>query len=225
MESSGKTITFPGRFLISVDVIAWKSNPWRPLWHGINRVPTTIARKDESPSEGPKNRFQGRKPARASTGDDDGRRRINSIGGRFRKLFSAVIADVRSNALIQCPTALPESGGRRGASVALRKSSDFQRLPSENLQSGNHGDSDDGKRQGASRLHTFNTFMRPYALRMQPYAVRMHFFGSSRKLGGSRAESTCEEPYALYAPLLGVGPFSALFLLRELHTVHTTAYG
>ena len=32
-------------------------------------------------------------------------------------------------------------------------------------------------------------------------------------------------PYALYAPLLGVGPFSALFLLREVHTVHTAAYG
>ena len=67
--------------------------------------------------------------------------------------------------------------------------------------------------------------MRPYALRMQSHAVRMHFFGSSKKLGGSRAESTCEEPYALYAPLLGVGAFLALFLLRELHTVHTTAYG
>ena len=67
--------------------------------------------------------------------------------------------------------------------------------------------------------------MRPYALRMQPYAVRMHFFGSSRRLGGSRAESACREPYALYAPLLGVGPFSALFLLREVHTVHTAAYG
>ena len=34
-----------------------------------------------------------------------------------------------------------------------------------------------------------------------------------------------EKPYALYAPLLGVGVFSAFFLLRELHTVHTTAYG
>ena len=67
--------------------------------------------------------------------------------------------------------------------------------------------------------------MRPYALRMQPYAVRMHFFGSSRKLGGSRAESACKEPYALYAPLLGVGVFSAFFLLREVHTVHKTAYG
>ena len=67
--------------------------------------------------------------------------------------------------------------------------------------------------------------MRPYALRMQPYAVRMHFLPASKKLGGSRAESACKKPYALYAPLLGVGPFSALFLLRELHTVHTTAYG
>ena len=76
-----------------------------------------------------------------------------------------------------------------------------------------------------ARLHTSVTFMRPYALRMQPYAARMHFFGSSRKLGGSRAESACREPYALYAPLLGVGPFFAFFLLREVHTVHTAAYG
>ena len=74
-------------------------------------------------------------------------------------------------------------------------------------------------------LRSFITFMRPYALRMQPYTLIMHFFGSSKKLGGSRAESACKEPYALYAPLLGVGPFSAFFLLRELHTVHTTAYG
>ena len=76
-----------------------------------------------------------------------------------------------------------------------------------------------------ARLHTFFTLFSPYALRMQPYAVRMHFFGSSKKLGGSKAESTCKEPYALYAPLLGVGVFLAFFLLRELHTVHTTAYG
>ena len=67
--------------------------------------------------------------------------------------------------------------------------------------------------------------MHPYALRMQPYAVVMHFFGSSKKSMKSRAESTCKKPYALYAPLLGVGVFSALFLLRELHTVHTAAYG
>ena len=60
---------------------------------------------------------------------------------------------------------------------------------------------------------------------MQPYAVRMHFLPASKKLGGSRAESACKKPYALYAPLLGVGPFSAFFLLRELHTVHTAAYG
>ena len=67
--------------------------------------------------------------------------------------------------------------------------------------------------------------MRPYALRMQPYALIMHFLPASKKLGGSRAESTCKKPYALYAPLLGVGVFSAFFLLRELHTVHTAAYG
>ena len=76
-----------------------------------------------------------------------------------------------------------------------------------------------------ARLHNSFTFIRPYALRMQPYAVRMHFLPASKKLGGSRAERTSEKPYALYAPLLGVGVFSAFFLLRELHTVHTAAYG
>ena len=35
---------------------------------------------------------------------------------------------------------------------------------------------------------------------------------------------TFMRPYALYAPLLGVGVFSAFSLLRELHTVHTAAY-
>ena len=75
------------------------------------------------------------------------------------------------------------------------------------------------------RLHTSITFIRPYALHMQPYAPIMHFSGSSKKRPVSRAERTCREPYALYAPLLGVGPFFALFLLRELHTVHKTAYG
>ena len=67
-------------------------------------------------------------------------------------------------------------------------------------------------------LHTSITFMRPYA-------VRMYFFAEIEKPMKSRAESACREPYALYAPLLGVGVFSAFFLLRELHTVHTTAYG
>ena len=76
-----------------------------------------------------------------------------------------------------------------------------------------------------ARLHTSITLCRPYALRMQPYAVRMHFSPASKKPIKSRAESACREPYALYAPLLGVGVFSAFFLLREVHTVHTAAYG
>ena len=71
----------------------------------------------------------------------------------------------------------------------------------------------------------FRHIMQPYALRMQPYAVRMHFLLASKKSMKSRTESACREPYALYAPLLGVGPFLAFFLLRELHTVHTAAYG
>ena len=76
-----------------------------------------------------------------------------------------------------------------------------------------------------ARLHNSFTFIRPYALRMQPYAVRMHFFAEIEKPIKSRAESTYKKPYALYAPLLGVGPFLAFFLLREVHTVHTAAYG
>ena len=64
-----------------------------------------------------------------------------------------------------------------------------------------------------------------YSLRMQPYALIMHFSAKVEKPMKSRAEQTSEEPYALYAPLLGVGPFSAFFLLRELHTVHTADDG
>ena len=73
--------------------------------------------------------------------------------------------------------------------------------------------------------HTSITFMRPYTLRMRPHAVRMHFLPASKKPMKSRAERASKKPYALYAPLLGVGVFSAFFLLREPHTVHTTAYG
>ena len=75
-----------------------------------------------------------------------------------------------------------------------------------------------------ARLYTSITLCRPYALRMQPYALRMHFFAEIEKPMKSRAESTCKKPYALYAPLLGVGPFLTFFLLREVHTVHTAAY-
>ena len=61
-------------------------------------------------------------------------------------------------------------------------------------------------------LHTSITLCVPYALHMQPYAPIMHFFGSSKKPMKSRAERTSEKPYALYAPLFGVGAFSGLFL-------------
>ena len=74
-------------------------------------------------------------------------------------------------------------------------------------------------------LHISITLCVPYALHMQPYAVRMHFFDSSKKPMKSSAERTSKKPYALYAPLLGVGVFLPLFLLRELHTVHTATYG
>ena len=70
--------------------------------------------------------------------------------------------------------------------------------------------------------HTSITFMRPYALHMQPHAPITHFCPASRNRPGSRTERTSKKPYALYAPLLGVGAFSAFFLLRE---PHTAAYG
>ena len=57
MESSGKTITFPGRFLISVGVIAWKSNPWRPLRHGVDNS----CLKGRKPVRGVKESFPGAK--------------------------------------------------------------------------------------------------------------------------------------------------------------------
>ena len=79
-------------------------------------------------------------------------------------------------------------------------------------------------RQSGGHLHTFFTLFTPYALRMQPYAPIMHFLPASRKPIKSRPERTSKKPYALYAPLLGVGPFFAFFLLREVHTVHKTAY-
>ena len=74
-------------------------------------------------------------------------------------------------------------------------------------------------------LRTSITLMRPYALRMQSHALIMRFsvkVGKPMKSGAGRAS---KKPYALYAPLLGVGVFSALFLLGEVHTVHTAAYG
>ena len=56
-------------------------------------------------------------------------------------------------------------------------------------------------------LHTFITLCVPYALRMQPYAPIMHFFVKIEKPIKSKAERTSGKPYALYAPLFGVGPF------------------
>ena len=74
-------------------------------------------------------------------------------------------------------------------------------------------------------LQPFITLSTPYALRMQSHALIMRFSAKVEKPMKSRAERASKKPYALYAPLLGVGPFSALFLLRELHTVHTADDG
>ena len=69
--------------------------------------------------------------------------------------------------------------------------------------------------------HIYTSVCTSYAAACTNYAL----FTKVEKPMKSKAESTCKKPYALYAPLLGVGPFSAFFLLRELHTVHTAAYG
>ena len=95
MNPGRKTITSPGRFLISVDVIAWKSNPWWPLRHGANRMATTIPQKDESPSEGPKNGVQGQGAPYASAGDDDRHERIDFPDGRFRRESAEIRMRIR----------------------------------------------------------------------------------------------------------------------------------
>ena len=169
--------------------------------------------------------IRGRRPAGGSMWTSPssaiwGRMKDNHVSGPFLESSFGVVADGHANA--------HGLARIRRAKRRLRRSSEIIRFPAAPFGKSPVGQSGGFRRRkktGTSRLHTSVTSMRPYALRMQPYAVRMHFFGSSRKLGGSRAESTCKEPYALYAPLLGVGPFSALFLLRELHTVHKTAYG
>ena len=74
-------------------------------------------------------------------------------------------------------------------------------------------------------LQPFITLFTPYALRMQSHALIMRFSAKVEKPMKSRAERASKKPYALYAPLLGVGPFSAFSLLRELHTVHTADDG
>lgn len=73
-----------GPFFISVAATAWKSNPWRTLRHGVASVPTTIPRKDGSPSEGPKNGIRRQKTPCVSSGIKNEQRRINFPDGRFR---------------------------------------------------------------------------------------------------------------------------------------------
>ena len=97
------------------------------------------------------------------------RMKDNHVFGPFWELSFGVIADGHA----PTPMVRPESDGRGGVFVALRKSSDFQRLPSENLQSGNLADSDDGKRQGQA-VFTFSSHL----------CVRMHFVCS-------RMQSVC----------------------------------
>ena len=114
MESSEKTITSSGRFLISVDAIARKSNPWRPLRHDANRMTTSlIPQKNESPSEGPKNGVQGQRTPYASAGDDDGQRRINSVDGRFRRKSAEIRMQIRMHFMISRAEEAPMPTGSR----------------------------------------------------------------------------------------------------------------
>ena len=88
------------------------------------------------------------------------------------------------------------------------------------------GGKKEGRRCPPFRLQrTSSHFHHIYASVRTSHALIMHFLPASRNRPGSRAERTSEKPYALYAPLLGVGPFPVFFLLREPHTVHTAAHG
>ena len=126
----------------------------------VGRLVMSSAFADGGPPEGPCGR-----PCRRPYGT--GRKTI-TFSDRFRNRLSA-----SSPTAMPTPMVLPESDGRRGVFVVLRKSSDFQRLPSENLQSDNLADFDDGKRQGQA------VFTLPSLL-----CVRMHFVCS-------RMQSVC----------------------------------
>ena len=115
-EAGRKNNHVSGPFLISTSVVAWKPNPWRSLRHSVDRMATTIHQKDESPSEGPRYRFQGQKPARASAGDDDGQRRINSVGGRFRRKSAKIRMRIRMHFRFSRAGGAPmPTGSRAGA--------------------------------------------------------------------------------------------------------------
>ena len=70
-------------FFISFPVVAWKSNPWRPLRHGVNR--NNYCLKGRKPVRGAKESFPGAKDGLRVERNKDGRRRIDFIGGRFRR--------------------------------------------------------------------------------------------------------------------------------------------
>ena len=87
---------------------------------------------------------------------------------------------------------------------------------------------DAGKKRKGRRCPPFRLqrtsphFYHTYASECTSHALIMRFSAKVEKPMKGRAGRALKKPYALYAPLLGVGPFSALSLLRE---VHTAAYG
>ena len=77
----------------------------------------------------------------------------------------------------------------------------------------------DGKRKGRRcppfRLQrTSPHFHHTYASECTSHALIMRFSAKVEKPMKGRAGRASKKPYALYAPLLGVGVFSAFFLLR-----------
>ncbi len=80
----GKRLHFRGLFISSA-VTAWKANPRRPLRHGAAPVPTTSLQSAKARQRDQRMAYRSKKAACALSGIKDGRRRIDFIGGRFRR--------------------------------------------------------------------------------------------------------------------------------------------
>ena len=104
-------------FFISFPVVARKSNPWRPLRHGVDRMAQNLSPKRmKARQRGQRIAFRGQKPARASNEIKDGRRRIDFIGGRFRRESAEIRMRIRMHfRLRRAEEASMPTGGRAKA--------------------------------------------------------------------------------------------------------------
>ena len=93
MRPSRKTITFPSRFFSHrhcLKIESLTAPAARRESDGDNYPP-----KGRKPLRGAKESFLGAKTACASAGDDDGRRRIDFIDGRFRRESAEIRMRIR----------------------------------------------------------------------------------------------------------------------------------